>query len=551
MFLHTSKLPCTASSPARLSRVLVSVGVTAAALTISTSVSAFSIDTGNPDLRMSWDNTLKYSAAWRMEDRDEDVLPAYNPNLDDGDRNFDKGLISNRVDLFSQLDLNYRKKYGIRITGVAWYDDVYQQSTDNDGSGLSNNLSGGASEFPDATKDLHGSDSELLDAFIYTNMDIGEKGLSLKLGRYSQIYGTSLFFGGNGIAAAQAPIDIVKLLSVPGSTFQEIIRPVGQFGGSLIVNSDVSVSAYYQYEWEKSVLPGAGSYFSFADFVDDGGENLFVPPVLGSLLTRLDDIEPDDSGQFGASISIKSGEYDFGLYVAQYHDKLPQYYFRPGPGGGYAFVYAEDIKTFGASISTSFEDTNISAEMSYREDMPLAAVGNVVIDATRIGDGGSNALYPLGKTFHTQISVVSILNENSLWDGATLLGEIAYNQIESVDKNKDQLDPNTTKSASALRLLFEPQYFQVASGLDLTVPIGLGYGISGNTAIAGTGFSAEDTGDVSVGLKFDYQRVWQGGIQLTHYLGDAGGIVNVAGQLSGDQVYADRDFISINIKRSF
>lgn len=560
MFLHTVKKPGSASSPGLFQRKLIATAVAAVSLSLSTGASAFSIDTGNPDLRLSWDNTVKYSAAWRLNDQESEVLAAYNPNLDDGDRNFNKGLISNRVDLYSQLDLNYKKQFGLRVTGAAWYDDVYHQDTDS-GPGApagapvppgfpNNNLGGGPSQFDDETVTLHGGDSELLDAFIYGNMDIGEQGLSVKAGRYAQIYGTSLFFGGNGIAAAQAPIDIVKLLSVPGSTFQEIIRPVGQVGGTFIYSSNVSLSAYYQYEWERSVLPGAGSYFSVADFIDDGGRNIFGPPAVG-LLTRLDDIEPGDTGQFGAAISVNTGDYDLGFYAAQYHDKLPQYYWRPGPGGGYALVYGEDIKTVGASISTSFTDTNIAAELSFREDMPLAGVGNTVVDATRIGDGGKNALYPVGNTVHAQISAISVLNENALWDAATLLGEIAYNRISSVEKNEDQLDPNTTRSASAMRLLFTPEFFQVTSGLDLSVPMGLGYGLSGNTAIGGTGFSAEGTGDVSIGLNFNYKRVWQGGIQLTHYYGDGGGVVNNLGQLSGDQVYADRDFISINVKRSF
>ncbi|MNG36344.1 hypothetical protein D3C84_1233460 [compost metagenome] len=58
-------------------------------------------------------------------------------------------------------------------------------------------------------------------------------------------------------------------------------------------------------------------------------------------------------------------------------------------------------------------------------------------------------------------------------------------------------------------------------------------------------------GDLSVGLKFDYMKKWTGGIQYTHYLGSAGGIVDENLALSGDQVHADRDFISLNIQRTF
>nr|WP_067297385.1 DUF1302 domain-containing protein [Marinobacterium profundum] len=511
---------------------------------------AFTIDTGNPNIRLSWDNSIRYSAGWRVEDKSEDVLSSYNPNLDDGDRNFNKGLISNRMDLLSEFDLSYDRRYGVRLSGAAWYDDVYNKGTDNDGSGLSNNLNGSFDEFPDETEELHGRDAEILDAFLYGNFNVDGKSLSLKAGQYTQIYGESLFFGGNGIAGAQAPVDIVKLLSVPGSTFQEILRPVGQLGANLVINESLSVGAYYQYEWEKARLPGAGSYFSFSDFADAGGDYMYLPPALGGLSHRVGDITPSDDGQFGAQIKIKDGNYEYGLYAAQYHDKFPQFYVRPG-SSEYTLVYGESIKTLGASVSTLIGEANVAAEVSVRKDMPLAGVGNVVIDVAGNGDGDKNALYPVGNTFHAQISAITLMNESPLWDGATLLGEVAYNRITSIEENRGQLDPNTTRSSAALRLLLELEYFQAMQGVDLKLPIGLGYGISGNPAIGGTGFSPEGGGDLSVGLKFDYLKTWRGGVQYTHYFGSAGGIVDSTAALSGDQVHADRDFISFNIQRSF
>ncbi|WP_340139825.1 DUF1302 domain-containing protein [Ectopseudomonas oleovorans] len=507
---------------------------------------AFAIDTGNPDLAVAWDNTLKYSAAWRVEGQSDEVRPAFNPNLDDGDNNFDRGLISNRFDILSELDISYRRSYGVRVSGAAWYDDVYNHSNDND-SQTSNNLSVARNHFTKETERLHGRDAELLDAFAYGKVDFDDMSLSLRGGRYSQIYGESLFFGGNGIANAQSSVDIIKLLSVPSSTFKEILRPIGQVGANLLVNENLTLGAYYQYEWEQARLPAAGSYFSFADFVDEGGEQFFIP---GLALTRGNDIDARDSGQFGLQAKFKYGDFEYGLYAARYHDKFPQFYLRPGQQD-YALVYGEDIKTFGASISTLIGETNVAAEVSVRRDTPLAAVGNVVVDLTGNGDGSSNPLYPVGNTFHAQVSAINVLPESALWDGATLLGEIAYNRVTSVDKNRDQLDPNVTRNASSLRVLFQPEYFQVFPGVDLTVPIGLGYGIDGNTALLGTGFSPEGGGDLSLGAQFDYRKTWRGGITFTHFFGSAGGIVDENAALSGDQVFADRDFISLSLQRTF
>ena len=83
---------------------------------------------------MSWDNTVKYSAAWRVRDVDSNVADnSIGPqaNTNDGDLNFDKGLISNRLDLLSEFDLRYKRNYGLRLSGAAWYDDVYNKSNDN------------------------------------------------------------------------------------------------------------------------------------------------------------------------------------------------------------------------------------------------------------------------------------------------------------------------------------------------------------------------------------------------------------------------------------
>src|SRR5437870_3248377 len=45
----------------------------------------------NGDVELRWDNTLKYGAAFRLKDRNADLLA--DPNADDGDRNFSPGIV--------------------------------------------------------------------------------------------------------------------------------------------------------------------------------------------------------------------------------------------------------------------------------------------------------------------------------------------------------------------------------------------------------------------------------------------------------------------------
>lgn len=41
---------------------------------ISMGAQAFEIDTGNPDLTLRWDNTVKYNLTMRAQDQDKSVL---------------------------------------------------------------------------------------------------------------------------------------------------------------------------------------------------------------------------------------------------------------------------------------------------------------------------------------------------------------------------------------------------------------------------------------------------------------------------------------------
>lgn len=541
----------------RLSALCLAMAGACSAMHAGT-VYAFQIDTGNDDLRLSWDNTIKYSAAWRLNDPEGSVADnsvGVQANTNDGSQNFDKGLISNRFDLLSELDLRYKRKYGLRVSGAAWYDDVYNKSNDNPGfadGALVNSTSVRYNRFTDDTEKLHGRKAELLDAFVYGGFTVADMGLNLRAGRFTQLYGESLFFGNNAIAGAQSSLDLIKALSVPNSQFKEILRPTGQVSAQLQINSNVSIGAYYQLEWRKSRLPAAGSYFSFADFVDEGGESLILGP--GMTVLRDGDIEPSDSGQGGVQVKIKSGNFEYGIYAAQFHDKMPQFYVYPD-AGRYEQVFGENIRTLGFSVSTLVGETNIAAEVSYRHDMPLVASGNtVILPATLGADGDDRAAYPVGNTAHFNLSALSLFNENKLWDGASFIGEFAFNRRLSVSDNRNQLDPSATRDAGAVQFIFAPEYFQVMPGLDLQVPIGVGYGLFGRSSVNGVLFPSNGGGNVSVGLKGEYMKAWQGSLNVTHYYGSAGSVIKydtAVPELSYQNFHGDRDFISLSIQRTF
>ena len=506
---------------------------------------AFDIDTGNPDVKMRWDNTVKYSGAWRLEDRSR--LLTSDINQDDGNRNFGRGMISNRVDLLSEFDMSYKGNMGVRVSGAGWYDSIYQRDNDNNSPATANQLSRPAGEFVDATRDLHGGRAEWLDAFVYAT---GERA-NMRLGRHSILYGETLFFGANGIAAAQSPTDVVKLLSVPNSQFKEIVLPVNQVSGQLQLTDTVSIGAYYQFEFRKNRIPGVGSYFSGADVLGPGTERFLFAPGIG--VPRIEDGDASDSGQGGVQLRWRpeGKDIEFGFYAVRYHDKNFQVYLRP-VAGDLQMVYPEGVRAYGVSFSTEIADFNLAGEFSVRRNTPLVSGPVVDLSPTGVADNDRNALYAIGNSAHANLSGIFFLNRSKFWDNASLVAELAWNRRTSITKNAAELDPNTSRDAWGLRFVFEPQWFQVAAGLDLSVPIGVGYNPKGNSSVVQLfNGGVEHGGDVSIGVKGVYQQVWRGGINYTHYVGQAGNALGTDANLTFKQNYADRDFISVSLQRTF
>ncbi|MES2256990.1 MAG: DUF1302 domain-containing protein [Pseudomonadota bacterium] len=535
--------------------MLTVLGISAAVC--SSGASAVDIETPNKDLKVRWDNTFKYTGMQRLKNPAAALIA--DPNQDDADRNFKKGLVSSRVDWLSEIDVSY-DNIGARLSAAAWYDAVYNRGNNNDSPFTVNAASAGQNDFIGATKKLHGKKAELLDAFVFGKFNVGDMRSTIRAGKHTLVYGETLFFGANGIAAAQGPVDVIKLLSVPNSQFKELLMPVQQISGQLQLNSSWALGAYYQLEWKATRLPGVGSYFSTLDFLDAGGERIFVAP--GASFNRAANIEARNGGQGGLQAKFRppGSDGEYGFYAARYHEKTPQVYLTPGAGfnpvtgqvGEYRLVYPEGIKTVGASYSTLLGDANVAAELSFRSNMPL--VGNAQIDLAGTGDNSGKSLYPVGRSAHLNLSTIYGMGQSSLYDNAILTAELGFNRLISVTRNRAALDANTARHAWGLRLVFEPNYYQVLPGLDVAVPIGLGYNPAGNSAVVGAfNGGADNGGDLSIGIKGAYLEHIKISLNYSRFLGTAKPTLNPSkgNQFNFGQAMRDRDYISLSLQSSF
>lgn len=538
----------------------------AAVVLVTTGVAhAVEIQTDNSDLSVRWDNTIKYSAAQRLKSQDAALLA--NPNNDDANRNFNKGLVSNRLDVFSELDVTYQRNFGMRISAAAWNDSVYNRSNSNPGfpgGAFPNQGSVAANQFTQATRDIHGRNAEVLDAFVFGKFDLDGKSATARVGRHSLLWGESLFFGGNAIAGAQQPFDVVKLVSVPNTQFKDALRPVPQVSGQVQLNSNVSVGAYVQTGWAPSRLPGVGSYFNNTDPAPMGGESILLPPGVPPAL-RQADLKPSNSGQGGLQLKLRGDDADYGMYLIRYHAKTPQLvpHLVMTPGGpapdAYSLVYHQGTTAIGASASKTFGNFNVAIEGSVRNNADLASSQSADVSAfapVAATNNTSNPGYAVGRTAHINLNTIGSLGPSPIWREANLIGEIAWSRMMSVTKNAAALDPNGTRDGVAMRVVLEPMYRGVIDGVDIGVPIGIGYAPKGSRPLAVSNPNAwipAGGGDLSIGVNASYRDAWRFSMAYTHYYGPAATFNNISqnNAFSWGQTLKDRDFLSASITYSF
>lgn len=532
------------------------------------------------DTVLRWDNTVKYSAALRLET----PLPALirGPNGDDGDRNFQPGLVSNRFDLFSLLSISGVAggvTWGAAASGAAWYDTVYNGR--NDGAETQPpGFYALPNTFTKPVRTLHGRRAELLNGFAYLTVDVGGKPLTLRAGRHTVLWGESLFFSGNGIAAGQSPVDAIKALSVPVTPAREIYMPVSQVSATFQPAPALTLAAYYQFEWRRTRLPGAGTYFSAADFLGAGGDRIYVGPQQH--LTREPDRRAPESGPFGVALRVNSGAFDYGLYALRYHAREPQLYLKPNPVaapvasgerrarpaaygttpgivytpsyslnvlfpgglgpnpgvvGSYWLVYPRGIELYGASASGYLGDSNLAGELSLRRRMPLVSSALLVLPGLT-PDADDKPLYARGNTLHAQVSIVKSLGPTAFWNTADISAEIAANHRLKTTRNATVRDATRDRSAAAITAVFEPRYFAFLPGVDLSLPTSVSYNFAGRSSVDVS--QVQGTGSASLALAAIYRTVWSASVSVTHFIGGP-----------SRQLFTDRDFVAFSVQRTF
>src|SRR4029077_10413831 len=110
----------------------------------------------------------------------------------EGTYSFNNGdVVAKRVDLLSEFDIVYMKRFGARVSGTAWYDGAYSgESRSNPNPPLVNIPSYVNHQYSPTTKRFYrGGSGELLDAFVFGGMDLGDVPVQAKAGRHTVYWG--------------------------------------------------------------------------------------------------------------------------------------------------------------------------------------------------------------------------------------------------------------------------------------------------------------------------------------------------------------------------
>jgi hypothetical protein len=548
----------------RRCKLVLPLAGTAWALTMAAPLSAeaFQVyngqDEGN-NLEISLDTTVSYSAFDRVGVPSKII--GQDTNADDGDLNFQHGIVGSVFEALPVLDIK-DGDMGAHFSGEYFINTSYFQSNQNNSPATVNPFNVNSDGFAPETKQSNGDNGRLLDAFVYDSFHFGTGGdqtVTLKAGQQTLFWGQSLFFGSNGIAGGQAPIDVVSAQDEVNPQSQQIFLPVGQGVITYQPNQTYTFQAYYQYQWEPDSLQGVGSYFSTSDQTGPGGQRIIA--VQGAtqastlyLYNQKALTPPSQNGQFGVSAQAQYGNYDVGLFGLRYDSKSPTVYTyigantngQPGGIGTYKLVYPRDIQLYGASISTTVGATNIAGELSTRRNMNLVGSAAPLGADTSVGSANAGALYPVGNTLTGLASFIYGSPELKLVPGGiTLDGEVEYVKVLSVTANKAELAPFRSTSAAAFDVSATPAYFDVLPKLELQFPVSLSYNFAGNSEMDST--MNHGTGQVTAGVSATYSATWIASLTYVAYYGKP---ASAAFQTDAS-LNADRSYVTLNLQHTF
>jgi hypothetical protein len=491
----------------------------------------------------SVDTSLTGAAQWRTESRDRGISGVLNDN--DGNNNFDTGLVSAKGSFILELG-GRRDDFAFFIRTDGLYDYMYEQE-ETDLSQKNYLTYNGAipnggdvkrGDFPDETLDEHGKRLRLLEAFVNYQFELGEQRGSVRLGRQVIAWGTATIY--QGVNALQNPIDGGVALS-PGVEAKEIFLPTAAVDLKWSFNPYLSAEAYYKLDWDKSTLPGVGSFLSTSDITGPGAQRILLGPLGSGKVISAE--EPDEDGQWGVvGRYTTEGGSSFSLSYTNSHANIPGARVLVDFGGNSTAreVYLEDIEVWQGSIATNIGEAYVYTDIAYSENAPF------VNTAQRLNENNLLVSSDVERGHYWQ-AIVGMTDIYTafpwLAEQIILNAELTYQHNNLGEGDIDDTGYRVTDDAWGYQFLAFLKYFSVIPGMDMEVPISFKHDVDGyGNANAMNNGLKEDQKTASLGVTAFYLTNWEFAAKYSWYFGNDN---------PEDMVLSDRDNIALSVKYKF
>jgi hypothetical protein len=238
-------------------------------------------------------------------------------------------------------------------------------------------------------------------------------------------------------------------------------------------------------------------------------------------------------------------------------------------------MYGDGIDLYGLSLSTKVLGVSLGSELSYRKNMPFWSGPAIVmpgvtgipgIFSTMPGKGETYGAR--GNSFHALINLMGLIAKTPIFDSAVWIAEGTWTHYSHVSENlinfagdgglevKNLYLPynnidKVTEHAFMIALNFNPTWYQVFPGMDLSMPMSYSRGLSGNSCTFGG--AALHSGNWSVGLSLDIYQKYKVDLTYAGYFGDVetdatGGMTQYNGLAT---LLKDRDNLMLTLKTTF
>lgn len=373
-------------------------------LTMATLADAAEFDYGEDKLLVN--GAVNIGVAMRSEGHDSTLL--YSPNAsvigtsgsapggrnqDDGNLNYDRGDIFNKI-LKGWLRMSYtRNRHGVELSGKGWYD----YALINDNAPWGNSPNGYKANEPLSDKGASPRSKfagiVINDANVFGGEDIAGKSLSWRLGWQKIDWGNQYYaFGG---LRDLMPVDFSAELR-PGVQRDEETRiSIPALFAHADLTKVTAVEGFAQLAFTPNAPYECGTFYSQVDFVSEGcnivtlGQQSDPTAVSrGYVVERSPTVEASNTGQFGAALKqkVETFQTELGLFATQFHSRASYYSaiksertggfpLIPGDPGGlnpkYFIEYPENIHMFVLTTDTRLPLGHVFSEISYRPNQPF------------------------------------------------------------------------------------------------------------------------------------------------------------------------------------